>query len=255
MARGAVQAGGHRGGGGGRPGPRPAPRPSAPRPSPAPRPAPAPRLSPVPTPKPLPTPAPRPGPSHAPKSPPTPQAPPKPGRKPQPAEAQPKPKPHPTPNPQPIPPGGTRAGTQPAKGTMPVAGKITSDFGRRTDPKTGKPKDHHGIDISAKVGTPVKATGSGTVIKAGWENAKDHKQGYGMRVTIDHGNGNTSTVGHLSETSVKKGDKVSADQVIGKSGNTGESTGPHVHYEERHNGKPHPPTFDPGSYKPAPKRP
>jgi murein DD-endopeptidase MepM/ murein hydrolase activator NlpD len=88
------------------------------------------------------------------------------------------------------------------------------------------------------------------VVKAGWQNPKDHSKGYGLRVTIDHGNGNKSTVGHLNSVSVKTGDVVRDGQEIGKSGNTGKSTGPHVHYQEEHNGKSHPPTFRPAEYKP-----
>ena len=132
----------------------------------------------------------------------------------------------------------------------PVSGRITSPYGPRTDPKTGsKGKPHHGIDIAAQIGTPVNATGAGTVTRAGWEDAKNHGKGYGQRVTINHGNGNISTYGHLSSISVKSGTKVKAGQVIGKSGNTGKSTGPHLHYEERHNGKPHNPTFRPDKYR------
>jgi murein DD-endopeptidase MepM/ murein hydrolase activator NlpD len=138
----------------------------------------------------------------------------------------------------------------PQRMTLPVSGKITSPFGQRIDPKSGKPRNHRGVDIAAPVGTSVKATGSGTILKVGWENPKNHKQGYGQRIIIDHGKGNISIVGHLSEIAVKKGDKVSRGQEIGKSGDTGKSTGPHVHYEERHNGKPHAPTGDPASFAP-----
>jgi murein DD-endopeptidase MepM/ murein hydrolase activator NlpD len=120
----------------------------------------------------------------------------------------------------------------------------------RTHPKTGKVRNHNGIDIAVPVGTAVKATGAGVVIRAGWENEKNHKQGFGQRITIDHGNGNISTVAHLSNVAVQVGAKITKGQEIGKSGNTGSSTGPHVHYQELHNGKAHDPTFDPGSYKP-----
>jgi murein DD-endopeptidase MepM/ murein hydrolase activator NlpD len=106
-------------------------------------------------------------------------------------------------------------------------------------------KFHHGVDIPVKVGTAVHATGAGKVIRAGWENDKNHNQGFGRRITIDHGNGRTSVVAHLSEVRVKVGDKVTKGQQIGKSGNTGASTGPHVHYQERVKGKSREPTFDP----------
>lgn len=151
-------------------------------------------------------------------------------------------------------PAARRAGgnsrSQSAPKGAPVSGKVSSSYGTRKDPKTGKSKFHKGVDIKVKVGTNVQATGGGKVIKAGWENPKNHKQGYGQRVTIDHGNGNTSIYGHLKGTSVKVGDKVSKGQVIGQSGNTGRSTGPHVHYEERYKNKPHRPTFNPKGYKP-----
>jgi murein DD-endopeptidase MepM/ murein hydrolase activator NlpD len=113
---------------------------------------------------------------------------------------------------------------------------------------------HHGVDFSVPRGTPVKATGPGIVVKAGWQNAKNHSQGFGQRVTIDHGKGNTSTVGHLDRVDVRVGDKVQTGQRIGLSGNTGKSTGPHVHYEERHKGESHPPTFDPVHYSPKPPK-
>jgi murein DD-endopeptidase MepM/ murein hydrolase activator NlpD len=131
-----------------------------------------------------------------------------------------------------------------------VAGVITSPFGQRIDPESKQLRNHGGIDIRAKVGTPVHATGAGRVIAAGWQNPEKHNEGFGQRVIIDHGNGNISIVGHLSEISVKQGAKDGRGQVVGKSGNTGKSTGPHVHYEERHNGKPHAPTFDPSSFRP-----
>lgn len=151
-------------------------------------------------------------------------------------------------------PAARRAGgnsrSQGAPKGAPVSGKVSSSYGTRKDPKTGKEKFHKGVDIKAKVGTNVQATGGGKVIKAGWENPKNHKQGYGQRIVIDHGNGNTSIVGHLKDISVKKGDAVKQGQVIGHSGNTGRSTGPHVHYEERYKGKPHRPTYHPKDYKP-----
>jgi murein DD-endopeptidase MepM/ murein hydrolase activator NlpD len=95
----------------------------------------------------------------------------------------------------------------------------------------------------------VHSTGSGTVVKAGYQNEKNKKEGYGIRVTIAHGGGNTSTYGHLHDHSVHKGDKVREGQMIGHSGNTGHSTGPHLHYEERHNNQAHAPTFNPSSYR------
>jgi len=137
----------------------------------------------------------------------------------------------------------------------PVSGRVSSGYGTRTDPKSGAKATHKGVDIAVKVNTSVKATGAGTVVKAGWQDPKNHKAGYGQRVTVSDGCGNTYTVGHLNKVDVKAGDKVKAGQVLGKSGNTGKSTGPHVHYEERYKGKPHAPTFHPDKYKPQPRKP
>jgi len=130
----------------------------------------------------------------------------------------------------------------------PVSGRISSGFGTRKDPKTGKIAGHNGVDISVKVNTPVRATAGGKVIRAGWENPKNHNQGYGQRVTIDNGHGNTSTYGHLNKVDVKQGATITSGQTIGLSGNTGKSTGPHVHYGEQHNGKSHRPTYHPDKY-------
>lgn len=149
---------------------------------------------------------------------------------------------------------GKAAGASSSKAAQrvekPVSGSVSSGYGTRKDPKTGETKKHNGIDIKVPSNTPVKATGDGTVVKAGWENPKDHKQGYGLRVVIDHGNGNTSVYAHNSSLTVKAGDKVKAGDEVSKSGNTGKSTGPHVHYGEYHNGRPHKPTGNPTEYKP-----
>lgn len=143
---------------------------------------------------------------------------------------------------------------------VPVAGRITSAYGTRTSPTTGAAgTPHRGVDIRARVGTPVRATGAGTVTRAGWENAGNHAQGFGQRVTVNHGHGNTSTVGHLSRVNVTPGQRVQRGTVLGQSGNTGASRGPHVHYEERRNGTAHRPTYNPSQYRarttvPAPRR-
>ena len=108
---------------------------------------------------------------------------------------------------------------------------------------------HKGVDFGVPVGTSVVATGAGIVAKAGWENPNNHGQGYGLEIVIDHGNGNISRVGHLERTSVKVGQKVERGQEIGKSGNSGKSTAPHVHYEESHDNKAHRPTFNPAGYR------
>ncbi|GKX27606.1 metalloendopeptidase [Vallitalea longa] len=122
---------------------------------------------------------------------------------------------------------GTR--TLPVFG-MPVYGMITSPFGSRWG------SFHTGIDIGVRTGTRVKASESGTVIFAGWSG------GYGYLVKISHSSGYTTYYAHNSRLYVKKGQKVSRGDVIAASGSTGNSTGPHVHFEIRKNGVPQNPT-------------
>ena len=109
----------------------------------------------------------------------------------------------------------------------PVSGPITSPFGYRTHPIFGNQSFHSGVDIGASSGTSVAAAGSGTVISAGWNG------GYGNCVIIDMGNGVSSLYGHLSSVYVSSGQTVSAGQSIGAVGSTGNSTGPHLHFEMR----------------------
>jgi len=108
---------------------------------------------------------------------------------------------------------------------------ITSRFGARLDPFFGRPAMHPGIDFLAPTGYPVRATAGGTVVTA------DNAGGYGNMVEIDHGNGVTTRYGHLSAILVKVGQIVSKDALIGRIGSTGRSTGPHLHYEVRLDGK------------------
>ncbi len=125
----------------------------------------------------------------------------------------------------------------------PVEGKITSDFGYRIAPTKGASTGHSGIDIGVTVGTPVKSIADGTVVAA-----NGGMRGYGNGVFIDHGmiNGKhvVSEYGHLSSFDVKVGDKVTKGQVIAKSGNTGISTGPHLHLTVREDKMP----VDPKKY-------
>ncbi|MGB9780569.1 M23 family metallopeptidase [Caldanaerobacter sp.] len=114
----------------------------------------------------------------------------------------------------------------------PVYGTITSPFGMRKNPFGSGYEFHPGIDISVPIGTPVKAAGKGVVVYAGW------LAGYGKAVIIDHGYGIQSVYGHNSQILVKVGQTVERGDVIAKSGNTGRSTGPHVHFEIRVNGNP-----------------
>lgn len=111
--------------------------------------------------------------------------------------------------------------------------RISSNFGRRVAPKSGASTDHKGIDMAGKpIGTPVLAAQAGTVIGAG------NVGGYGTLVEIDHGGGLKTKYGHMSALLVRKGDVVRVGQPIGKVGNEGNSTGPHLHFEVLQNDNP-----------------
>jgi murein DD-endopeptidase MepM/ murein hydrolase activator NlpD len=103
-------------------------------------------------------------------------------------------------------------------------------FGMRMHPILHVMQMHEGIDIAVNIGTPVHATGKGVVDFVG------SKGGYGNAVEIDHGFGYRTVYGHLSKTLVQQGQKVSRGDIIAESGNTGLSTGPHLHYEVEHDG-------------------
>lgn len=125
---------------------------------------------------------------------------------------------------------GTAAGkskrSTPAKRTGPAwrhpmpSGGVTSCYGLRWGAL------HAGIDLAAPSGTPVRAVGSGRVTSAGWAYP-----GYGISVMVRHGKGVLTHYAHLSSTSVRVGQKVAAGQVVGREGSTGDSTGPHLHFE------------------------
>lgn len=104
---------------------------------------------------------------------------------------------------------------------------ITSRFGWRTHPLTGTRRFHSGIDIGAPSGTPVVATATGTVVSAGWNG------GYGKAVVIQHNDTQQTLYGHLSEIAVQPGQQITQGTVLGLVGSTGNSTGPHLHFEER----------------------
>lgn len=115
----------------------------------------------------------------------------------------------------------------------PVANfEINSGFGVRRDPFTGQPAQHLGLDMAASYKTPITATGDGKVIYADWDGA------YGRFVIVDHGMGLHSRYGHMARIMVKVGDTVTRGSVLGQLGCSGRCTGPHVHYEVLHNGKP-----------------
>lgn len=116
--------------------------------------------------------------------------------------------------------------------------KFTSGFGYRFDPFTKKRKNHEGHDFSAKVGTEVYSTANGTV------KASRYLGSFGNYIELDHGNGFVTTYGHLSKRLVKKGDIIERGQIIGKVGNTGRSTAPHLHYEIKYKNK----KLDPTSF-------
>jgi len=116
--------------------------------------------------------------------------------------------------------------------TWPARGWVTSDFGQRLDPYTAERMMHTGLDIAAEHGKPVYSPSDGTVVFAGPEGT------YGNVLVIDHGYGIKSRYGHLAKMLVKPGDRVKRGQEIASIGNTGRSTGPHLHYEVRVNGLP-----------------
>ncbi|HOB92126.1 MAG TPA: M23 family metallopeptidase [Bacillota bacterium] len=120
----------------------------------------------------------------------------------------------------------------------PVVGPVSSRYGWRAHPVYKDTRFHNGIDIAVSVGTPVKATADGVVILSGTSG------GYGLTVIIDHGYGVQTLYAHNSRLLVKAGEVVTRGQVISYSGNTGVSTGPHLHYEVRVGGK----AVDPSIY-------
>lgn len=113
----------------------------------------------------------------------------------------------------------------------PVNGKITSKFGSRTHPVTGTHSYHNGIDIAVPIGTSVIAPASGKV-KSVYSNSAG-----GNQLIIKHDNGYQSGFAHLASAQVKVGDRVQQGQTVALSGNTGASTGPHLHYTLRKDGE------------------
>lgn len=113
----------------------------------------------------------------------------------------------------------------------PVSGYVTSPFGMRIHPKTGIRKFHAGIDIGARIGKPIYAALGGKVCFAGWQH------GYGLMLILDHGNGMKTVYAHCSRILVKKNQVVKQGVRIAKVGRTGVTTGAHLHFEVRINGK------------------
>jgi murein DD-endopeptidase MepM/ murein hydrolase activator NlpD len=114
----------------------------------------------------------------------------------------------------------------------PVNGSLVSHFGMRMDPFSGQGGFHPGVDLHAPVGTPIRAAADGRIVQAGW-NA-----GYGISVMIDHENDMQTLYGHLSRVELRVGQEVKRGQIIGLTGTTGRSTGPHLHYEVHVGGAP-----------------
>ncbi len=115
---------------------------------------------------------------------------------------------------------------------FPADGPISSPFGQRMHPIFHEVRMHTGIDIGAGYGSPVRAAAAGTVVVAGYIS------GYGTAIVVDHGGGLATLYGHLSRLGVHVGSRVTGGQTIGAVGNTGNSTGPHLHFEVRVNGTP-----------------
>lgn len=113
-----------------------------------------------------------------------------------------------------------------------VHGVLSSAFGPRIDPFEGTHRHHHGIDIAAPRGTPVHAARGGRVIRA------EAHAGYGKLVVVDHGRGVETRYAHFERIDVAVGDWVEAGSQVGTVGDSGRATGPHLHFEVRHHGKP-----------------
>lgn len=120
---------------------------------------------------------------------------------------------------------------------MPAIGHLTSNYGPRMSPYAGRIKMHEGLDIGAPIGTPIVAPADGVITFSG------PKPGFGNFVQIDHGYGVETIFGHASSLAVKKGQKIHRGDKIATVGNTGYSTGSHVHYEVRVNGTPVDPLY------------
>lgn len=114
----------------------------------------------------------------------------------------------------------------------------TSNYGYRNDPFTHRRTAHHGIDLAGREGTDIHCSGDGIVTIS-----RVSRYGYGKEVVVDHGFGYTSRYAHLHDILVEKGQKIKRGELVGTMGNTGRSTGPHLHYEIRKNGKPVNPTY------------
>ncbi len=116
--------------------------------------------------------------------------------------------------------------------SMPIRAPISSPFGYRGHPIFGGRRFHSGVDLAGANHTPIKASDSGCVLKTGWYG------GYGKVVIVSHGHGKSTLYAHMAQTAVSPGQNVKKGEVLGYEGSTGFSTGPHVHFEVRIDGKP-----------------
>lgn len=131
---------------------------------------------------------------------------------------------------QPVPPALLRP--MPALTVRPVDGATTSEFGYRRDPLRKRQRRHHnGLDFQARRGTPVRAAGEGLVVKA------ERYYGYGRVVFVDHGMGVVTRYAHLQSIRVREGQHVPAGAILGTAGSSGRTTGPHLHFEVRVDGR------------------
>lgn len=112
-----------------------------------------------------------------------------------------------------------------------TGGWVSSNFGVRADPFTGKRAYHEGVDIANRLGADIQSMAEGVVSYAG------HKDGYGLMVEINHGRGHTTRYAHAQAVLVKEGDRVSRGQAIARVGSSGRSTGPHLHFEVLQGGR------------------
>lgn len=140
---------------------------------------------------------------------------------------------------QAVPPTTTSGGTL-GIGALarPLDVPVNSDYGPRTHPVHGDVRQHHGVDMSAPTGTPIRSFADGTVTFAG------PRGGYGNVVIVEHANGYETRYAHQSAIDVAVGQRIRAGEVVGRVGSTGQSTGPHLHFELRHHGE----SMDPAPY-------
>jgi murein DD-endopeptidase MepM/ murein hydrolase activator NlpD len=150
------------------------------------------------------------------------------------APGEPTPAPAPVPWPAVSPVPGPAAGSEGSLSELLLAStrRVTSSYGVRRDPFSGELREHDGVDLGAPEGTPIRVPAGGVVRSAG------PRGGYGNAIEIDHGHGLTTLYGHASELLVFPGETVQAGQAIATVGSTGRSTGPHLHFEVRVDGRP-----------------